>query len=84
MLGVASRRGGGGQKEEEPEEGEAHGVDAWRMSQQVLRVALLTTPLALSEPRKVCHPFEESWGLREAHPSAEGGGNVAALGLSVA
>jgi len=73
--------------------------DRWRRSQRKGRpvgwthegcllvglcVALMTTPLAVSEPRTGCHPSEEREGLREAHPAVEGGGNVAALGQSVA
>ena len=45
----------------------------------------MMTPLAVSEPSRTGrHPSEEREGLREAHPAAEGGGNVAALGQSVA
>lgn len=63
MLGVASRRvGGAGERTQGGGARGRGGPGGGRVedvSQQVLRVALLTVPLALLEPRKVCHPFEE-------------------------
>lgn len=63
-LEVVSKKHWGRQIDRKETLGEGKGgVDTWRIvSQQVLLAALLTTCLAISEPRKRCHRLKSSGG----------------------